>query len=255
MVITRVYPIRKTRNSWDIPINCINEYGIYKTEVNLAVFDIEDPECIDGTLYNPDEIVIPDRYFSVDVVFPLTNPVNTKIEMPNKDGCSLAEIIAFLSILYRHIYNEEEKTSSQIEYEVKDNCRQCNHKNIEDYVTYDKKKIDCSICCDDTGNNTTNLKCNHSYHTKCIFKWFETSKTCPLCRKNIVECSTCNGSGIIHSLLRTAVIPVHLRGNIPNRNTTNGVYGIWGYDFEDLILTNLSYNRIEKKLTINVTNN
>ena len=36
-------------------------------------------------------------------------------------------------------------------------------------------------------------------------------------------------------------------------NTTNGIFGIYGYDIEDIIIDRLSYNRIEKRLYINAT--
>ena len=48
----------------------------------------------------------------------------------------------------------------------------------------DKK---CPICCCDYKDNdlVTELpKCGHIFHSECLFKWFETSENCPLCRKD-----------------------------------------------------------------------
>ena len=43
--------------------------------------------------------------------------------------------------------------------------------------------------------------------------------------------------------------------NIPgmlNRCETNGVYGIWGHSIEDLLLTEVSYNKKTKTCTLSV---
>ena len=44
----------------------------------------------------------------------------------------------------------------------------------------------CPICCCDYKDNdliTELPKCGHVFHSECLFKWFETSESCPLCRK------------------------------------------------------------------------
>jgi hypothetical protein len=46
--------------------------------------------------------------------------------------------------------------------------------------------LNCSICREDI-NRDNNIKrtinhCNHEFHQKCLDKWFETNKTCPMCR-------------------------------------------------------------------------
>ena len=45
----------------------------------------------------------------------------------------------------------------------------------------------CSICLLELNNETHTLECNHSYHMKCIMKWFRyesSSGNCPLCNDN-----------------------------------------------------------------------
>lgn len=46
---------------------------------------------------------------------------------------------------------------------------------------------ECSICLSniDLNNKFITLSCNHSYHDECLNKWFEKSKTCPICRINL----------------------------------------------------------------------
>ena len=45
----------------------------------------------------------------------------------------------------------------------------------------------CSICLDnfEEGENIHTLKCNHSFHDKCIEDWLDTQFTCPLCRLSL----------------------------------------------------------------------
>lgn len=72
----------------------------------------------------------------------------------------------------------------------------CNEINIETetFINYIKNKKDeagkdiCCICLDDSENRHIFLKCGHSFHKKCLLKWFNTdmSRNCPYCRqKNI----------------------------------------------------------------------
>ena len=43
---------------------------------------------------------------------------------------------------------------------------------------------DCIICFNEINkeDDIIILPCKHFYHKECISKWFETSKTCPICR-------------------------------------------------------------------------
>ena len=41
----------------------------------------------------------------------------------------------------------------------------------------------------------------------------------------------------------TKTIPVEERGTLRNRNRTDGAYGIWGHDLEDLVLTAARWSR------------
>ena len=34
-------------------------------------------------------------------------------------------------------------------------------------------------------NNIYTLLCKHRFHKECILKWFETSDSCPNCRRNV----------------------------------------------------------------------
>lgn len=41
----------------------------------------------------------------------------------------------------------------------------------------------------------------------------------------------------------TKTIPIEERGELRNRNRTDGAYGIWGHDLEDLVLTSAHWSR------------
>jgi hypothetical protein len=55
-------------------------------------------------------------------------------------------------------------------------------------MSHEKEYEKCSICIglmtEKDEDFILTLKCNHSYHTKCIAQWIIDQGTCPLCRKN-----------------------------------------------------------------------
>ena len=113
----------------------------------------------------------------------------------------------------------------------------------------------CSICHDEMNDEKMVeklSKCKHKFHKNCIKTWLNKAGTCPICRSNVFECKTCDGSGIISYQYTGTVIPMNERGTNMNRNRTNGVFGIHSCDLEDLVLESLKYDRIKKRLDINI---
>ena len=45
----------------------------------------------------------------------------------------------------------------------------------------------CTICLEPLTDNYKVLSCNHKFHMNCITQWYNTKKSCPVCRKNIVS--------------------------------------------------------------------
>ena len=86
------------------------------------------------------------------------------------------------------------------------------------------------------------FKCGHMFHKKCVTEWFNTKYSCPLCRRNIIECDDCNGEGVVTISHHGAVIPREYRGENTYRNTTDGRYNIQRYDFEDLYISKLHFD-------------
>ncbi len=45
----------------------------------------------------------------------------------------------------------------------------------------------CVVCLDtyEEGETARELPCGHLFHAACIFRWFETSNNCPICRRRV----------------------------------------------------------------------
>ena len=61
--------------------------------------------------------------------------------------------------------------------------------DIQEYIV-DKKLIEheCLICLEEfnEGETVSLINCGHMYHTQCIYSWFLTRKSCPLCDKELI---------------------------------------------------------------------
>ena len=53
----------------------------------------------------------------------------------------------------------------------------------------DCQESSCSVCFEDFERYQkvkTLQKCKHEYHTKCIDKWLQDQKRCPMCNKDVI---------------------------------------------------------------------
>ena len=290
--ILRIYPIRTTRKKWDIKLyryhnctencnikfiadteyhdqiliinnpyykdgKCENYNKIQPTLIRLVDFDEVNSEIGNiGKLFNSNVKVIPDNSFTVSISFPLSCILEINISSDNNNGFTLTDIIKYIKIFYTFIYEEEERTASSQVYNLKKICYSCRNKDLLKYVSKIEQipEEECSICYNnyDKGDNISKLNCSHIFHNECIKKWFLNSGTCPMCRSNVFECKQCDGSGIISYQFTGVVIPIEYRGVDLNRNSTDGIFGIYNYDFEDLMVESLRYDRIKKYLHINI---
>ena len=234
------------------------------SSVQISTFDKNDPNTIDGELLFYNNIVIPDTQIYLNISFPLKEPKNIRITSDNPLGFSLSYLINKIKNVYKWIYEEEENTSSIKTFTIIDQCNKCNfgdvndHQLIMDSLSNVDNNVDdiekCSICLEILNNNNNNnnknnkTECNHIFHKECIHQWIKNNKnTCPLCRKKLYKCNNCN-NGLIITQYNGKVIPKNIRG-ILNRNKSDGVFGIYGYDFEDLFIDEMIYNRTTKILS------
>jgi len=60
------------------------------------------------------------------------------------------------------------------------------------YTIIEIKKIgalddECSICLDKNNEEWCSIPCDHKFHKECVLQWLEINKTCPICRKALLE--------------------------------------------------------------------
>lgn len=278
----RVYPIRTSRNKWKIQFyafhecdtrcetilidrdhyiditlnptyvnNRCNLYGlIEKSTVALFRYDKNNPQCEAGPMIDPDEVVITDTMFTINIDFPLSFALS--IEIHCSSHFTRSDIIYLVKMLYKFIYEEEERTATPQVYRLNKICSHCNLNNIDEHSEQVTNSDDCSICYSPLEEDAVKLRCTHMFHKSCITEWIKTSATCPICRSNIYICTNCNGTRMIFYYYVGVVVPFEQRGGIINRNSSNGIFGIHSYDFESLSLTNMTYDRKNKTLSVEV---
>ena len=279
----RIYPIRTSRNKWtikiygfhecnqgcetvifhsgdyvDVRINptyinnvCDKSNLIEKSSIQLYAFDRNNPLCENGgSLINPDEIVIPDKSFHVNIDFPLSYLLS--IEIHSSQHFTKKDLIYAIKTLYKFIYDEEERTATPQSYRLNKICSDCNLQSLLNHTQEAKADDDCSICFNSLQEDSVKLRCSHIFHRMCISQWIKTSPTCPFCRTNIFVCTNCNGTGVIFYYFNGVVIPLEQRGERINRNASNGIFGIHSYDFESLILSDMTYDRVKKNLSFKI---
>lgn len=231
---------------------CSRSKQIEKTLIRLEDFDLENPQGLNGPLYNKDEIIIQDSLIKIPIVFPLNNPIEIIVKS-NKEGFTLGEVIYLVKTLYSYIYEEEERSSPLQRYVFNSPCDFCENINPKDSVKPGLKEGLCPICYDNYNETTSGeLLCGHLFHQECIEKWIDTDgkKNCPLCRATIgPNCLQCNGERKVTFNFFCRVLPQELRDSRP---LTHGTFSIWGYDYDDLLLERISYDRIKKKLELEI---
>lgn len=262
----RIYPIRLTRNIWNIPLYTLekdenNRYKINKAEIHIFSYDYMNPRGLMGELCNYDKIVIPDKMIDIVISFPLSKYVNMRV-VSDTDNFSLKSILEYIKLCYIQIYNKEWSTSSVRTFILNGRCVFCEPELIKrdlEGSEIDNELFNCSICCEGGGGVdktlSYKLRCNHIFHKDCINTWIDgDNNTCPNCRAVIKHCHICENTGVMQYIYRGVVVPYELRDiSQPYRNNTDGKYGIYLYDLEELFLNCMTYDRIEKKLYLKVT--
>ena len=208
-----------------------------------------------GILHNYDMIVIPDKSFKITINYPLSYLFEIIITTDSEYGCMLKDLIRYIKILYKFIYEEEERTATPQLFKLKKYCVTCGNKDFNRYIKQiDSIEGDCCICYNEykTDEKIGELQCKHTFHNMCIKTWFSKTGTCPICRNNAFECKECDGSGIVPYEFNGIVIPFNERGINFNRNPTNGIFGIYNYDLEDLLIESLQYDKIKKELRMKI---
>ena len=114
----------------------------------------------------------------------------------------------------------------------------------------------CVICLNTFNDNIIiMLLCKHKFHYNCIKQWsiYGNGKTCPICRTYIFQCSECNGTQLLEKINESKIIPIKHRENGNIRNETNGIFEIYDYDFEKLLLESIYIDKTNAKIDIYVS--
>ncbi len=99
---------------------------------------------------------------------------------------------------------------------------------------------ECVICFEDD-KEAVKLDCGHIMHVDCLNQWVSReNNTCPICRDYINKCNTCKGKLHIEKEFTKKVIPLEHRTGMA-RNTTDGTFGIYGIDFENIHINRIFY--------------
>lgn len=280
----KIFPQRFSKPNWKIPILSIHtcsrlckskiiitqDNRIHHEEIKckyqgliqhsgcfLDNFDITCPKTPLGNIYNLDVVYIKDSSFELLVDFPLFKP--TKVKITGKNYYTLRDLLYIISKTYKNIYEEEEETCDEKEFKVSEKCKCADKLSHEMFINKDfyvkKKENTCSICLCEFNENeiVSTLRCNHFFHPECLNEWIVKKKNCPLCRTNIINCILCNGTEIYTFMYRSKILPKKYRDDSNYRNETNGKYGIYNFDFEDLILREMWYNRNLRQMILKLT--
>jgi len=110
-------------------------------------------------------------------------PETSEFHIRLNEPINLSDLPTPNSIASLFTNRENERTNVKL---INDNTEITAHTN--------ETPINCSICREDI-NRDNNIKrkinhCNHEFHQKCLDKWFETKKTCPMCRYELNDIPT-----------------------------------------------------------------
>uniref|UniRef100_A0A6C0KDR3 RING-type domain-containing protein n=1 Tax=viral metagenome TaxID=1070528 RepID=A0A6C0KDR3_9ZZZZ len=283
----RIYPLRTSSTQWKIPLyskhtcnstcklsyithqyddasvmviidnpnyqdgKCMYSGTFNPSIIRISDFDASCSATMDGELLYDQQIVVPDTDIFIDISYPVTHSKKIKVHSPNPLGFSLAQLLSTVKEVYEKIYLYEEQTASVHKFTIERSCS-CSSSILKIENNMENDANICPICLNDDDAKNTKTFCNHVFHTKCIETWIESGKeTCPLCRSSLRNCNDCNGTKIIKSYYEGKVLPKEMRGSYC-RNHTDGVFGIYGADIDQLYIDHMIYNRSTKLLTLDM---
>lgn len=226
---------------------CSYHHTINPSIVQISEFDSSHPRTMDGELLYDQQIVIPDTEIYINIDFPVTHSKKIKIVSSNPLGFSLSHLIQSIKEAYEWVYLYEEQTATERQFLIEQRCL-CNDTPLYEHV---QNQMECPICLDqDDRKPMGQTSCDHIFHTECLDRWASSGKeTCPLCRKALRNCETCNGTKRKTVYYNGKVLPKELRGS-SCRNRTDGLFGIYGYDIDQLYIEDMVYNRMTKTLSL-----
>lgn len=263
---------------------CSKHDTYHPSSIHLSRFKREQPTTVDGDLLFYHQIVIPESSIYLDLSFPFSHSKKIQINAESSLGFSLGELVESIRDVYQWAYEKEEQTASEQHFSIQTLCQLCQDQQTKYYSISNSEGNEnnegnegnennekCPICLEPIKNEKAVTKCNHFYHPECIQTWVDKesnndgyndgynsnsdnndkNKKCPLCRAHLLQCDECDGGGWKIQNYVGKVVPKSLRG-FTQRNQTDGMFGIYHYDYEDLFLEHMVYHRITKTLYLKI---
>lgn len=229
---------------------CIYSDTLNPSIVQISAFDPLHPRTMDGDLLFGQQIIIPDSEIYIKIDFPVTRSKKIKVTSDDPLGFNLTFLLETIRNVYQLVYSREEQTSSLTKFSIPSPCT-CNGQSLYIEGNKDQSADQCPICLENS-NHPVQTRCGHFFHTNCIDRWVAGgNETCPLCRQILRNCNICNGTKIAYSYYEGKVLPKELRGS-SCRNRTNGTFGIYGYDIDQLYIEEMIYSRATKTLSLSL---
>jgi hypothetical protein len=227
---------------------CPKKNKLARGHIHLVNFDKDNPKTDSGELIGGEEIVL-NKGVDIRLNYPMRNAGTFTVN--SHRGITRAELIHYLKMSYRFVYELELQTCNPITYTYIENCRSCGVEYIK-YILRNRNNVegqDCVICMENEGVSIK-LDCGHSFHIKCLEEWINReNNSCPICRDIINKCKSCGGKLTIEREYTAKVIPLHHRIDSDlRRNTTDGVFGIYDTDYEYIRINRIFYSLGDNKI-------
>ena len=228
---------------------CSYYHTINPSIIQISDFSPSRPHTMDGELLYDEQIVIPDTEIYIAVEFPVTHSKKIKVVSPDPLGFSLSSLLQTIKEMYEWVYSYEEQTATEKQFSIQKRC-ECNQEPFYSDHNNENKDRKCPICLEDDDKPLCQTTCEHTFHTECIDRWVSNGKeTCPLCRHPLRNCDDCGGTKVKTIYYNGKVVPKELREE-SCRNHTDGIFGIYGYDVDQLFIEDMIYNSVTKTVTL-----
>lgn len=160
-----------------------NRYNRYNQNSYDSTYNYSNrpyPDYYENTTANYNNRTTSNRYVQRE---PDTHEFHVRLSEP----VTLNELSSpgYLSNLFSNLGRSSQEEASE------DTSLKLINNNTELLVHTEDQPVYCSICREDintTENNNIKRKithCGHVFHQKCLDKWFENRKTCPICRHRL----------------------------------------------------------------------
>jgi hypothetical protein len=188
----------------------------------LSDFSNNNPEFLDM-------IILPQGQYNLSIEYPIRRSVEYGLYYD--DNCKLQDLLSNIVTIYENIYHQDNETQSEFTYECIRKCTNCNkHINIKAYNDFTLNNTYCSISKEIIEDNI----CVRIHDKLYNQKWF-VDDTIDIHKLSNIKCKLCNQ---VYNFDKSVFRKMLQKKNMgfERYNQTNGKYGIWGFNIDELIL-------------------